>query len=142
MWIIEIIKIKCFYPPRILNEHWCIYSCLQIPPRENWFQYVRRVYATAINFPCIITLGGGVFVCYVCLINLVMSTVLFLFLPRTISFKKSSNKTSFSQSFLYLPKLSLHEDLFYGPFRKMHLHPSYCVIIDYLRKRVDNKLFG
>ena len=34
----------------------CIYSCLQIPPRENWFQYVRRVYATAINFPCIITL--------------------------------------------------------------------------------------
>ena len=21
--------------------------------RENWFQYVRRVYATAINFPCI-----------------------------------------------------------------------------------------
>ena len=34
----------------------CIFSCLQIPPRENWFQYVRRVYATAINFPCIITL--------------------------------------------------------------------------------------
>ena len=32
------------------------YSCLQISPRENWFQYVRRVYATAINFPCIITL--------------------------------------------------------------------------------------
>ena len=26
---------------------------LQIPPRENWFQYVRRVYGTAINFPCI-----------------------------------------------------------------------------------------
>ena len=56
MWIFEIIKIKCFYPPRILDEHWCIYSCLQIPPRENWFQYVRRVYATAINFPCISTL--------------------------------------------------------------------------------------
>ena len=34
----------------------CIYSCLQIPPRENWFQYVSRVYATAINFPCIATL--------------------------------------------------------------------------------------
>ena len=30
-----------------------IYSCLQIPPRENWFQYVWRVYATAINYPCI-----------------------------------------------------------------------------------------
>ena len=26
---------------------------LQIPPRENWFQYVSRVCATAINFPCI-----------------------------------------------------------------------------------------
>ena len=23
--------------------------CLQIPPKENWFQYIRRVYATAIN---------------------------------------------------------------------------------------------
>ena len=32
-------------------------SCLQIPPKENWFQYVRRVYATAINFPCITPLG-------------------------------------------------------------------------------------
>ena len=31
--------------------------CLQIPPKENWFQYVRRVYATAINFPCITPLG-------------------------------------------------------------------------------------
>ena len=31
-------------------------SCLQSPPRENWFQYVRRVYATDINFPCISTL--------------------------------------------------------------------------------------
>ena len=41
---------------RILNKHWCIYSYLQIPPRENWFQYVRRGYATAINFPCISTL--------------------------------------------------------------------------------------
>ena len=30
-----------------------IYSCLQIRPKENWFQYVRRVYTTAINFPCI-----------------------------------------------------------------------------------------
>ena len=29
MWIFKIIKIKCFYPPRILDEHWCIYSCLQ-----------------------------------------------------------------------------------------------------------------
>ena len=57
MWIIKIIKIKCFYPPRILDEHWCIYSCLQIPPRENWFQYVRRVYETAINFPYITTLN-------------------------------------------------------------------------------------
>ena len=42
--------------PRTLDEHWGIYSCLQSPPRENWFQYVRRVYTTAINFPCISTL--------------------------------------------------------------------------------------
>ena len=61
MWIIKIIKIKCFYPPRILNEHWCIYSCLQIPHRDNWFQYVHRVYATAINFPCISTLIDWLF---------------------------------------------------------------------------------
>ena len=47
-------------PPRILDEHWCIYSCLQIPPWENWFQYIRRVYATAFNFPCIITLLSGI----------------------------------------------------------------------------------
>ena len=32
------------------------YSCLQTPPRKNWFYYVRREYATAINFPYIITL--------------------------------------------------------------------------------------
>ena len=47
---------KCFYLSRILDEHWCIYSCLPISPRENWFQYARRVYATAISFPCISTL--------------------------------------------------------------------------------------
>ena len=58
MWIIKIIKIKCFYPSQILNEYWFIYSCLQIPPRENWFQYVSRVYTTANKFPCIITLGN------------------------------------------------------------------------------------
>ena len=56
MWIIKIIKIKCFYPPQILEDHWCIYSCLQSPPREKWFQFVRRVYTTAINFPCILTM--------------------------------------------------------------------------------------
>jgi len=55
-WIIKIIKMKCFVLARILEEHWCIYFCLQIPPRENWFQYVRGVYTTAINFPCISTL--------------------------------------------------------------------------------------
>ena len=63
MWIIKIIKIKCFYPPQILDEHWCIYSCLQIPARESWFQYVQKVYATAINFPCIITLIGPIYLC-------------------------------------------------------------------------------
>ena len=59
--IVWIIKIKYFVPPRILDEHWCIYSCLQIPPRENWFQYLRRVYTTAINFPCISTLVTAIF---------------------------------------------------------------------------------
>ena len=34
-----------------------IYSCLQIPPKENWFQCVRRLYTTAINFPCITPWG-------------------------------------------------------------------------------------
>ena len=56
MCIIKIIKIKCFYPPWIIKEHGFIYSCLQTPPRENWFQYVHKEYATAINFLCIITL--------------------------------------------------------------------------------------
>ena len=32
---------------------WCIYSYWQIPPKENWFQCVRRVYTIAINFPSI-----------------------------------------------------------------------------------------
>ena len=32
-------------------------SCLQISSGDTWFQYVRRVYATAIDFPCIITLN-------------------------------------------------------------------------------------
>ena len=53
MWIF---KIKCFNPLRILDEHWCIYSCLQIPPRENWFQYVRRLLQQQLTFlalvPC------------------------------------------------------------------------------------------
>jgi len=35
----------------------CIYSCLLISLKENWFQYVRWEYSTAINFPCLITLG-------------------------------------------------------------------------------------
>ena len=68
MWII---KIKCFYPPRILNEHWCIFSCLQIPPGENWFQCVRGVYATAIMFPCIITLPWTIsFLWYDCVTSI------------------------------------------------------------------------
>ena len=57
MWIIKIFKIQWFYPPRILNEHWCILFLFTNSTRENWFQYVRRVFATAINFPCMITLG-------------------------------------------------------------------------------------
>ena len=50
MWIIKIIKIQCFKPPRILNEHWGIYSCLQIPPRENWFQYYAEYTQLQLTF--------------------------------------------------------------------------------------------
>ena len=32
------------------------------PHRENWFQYVSRVFATAIYFPCIITLKVVTFI--------------------------------------------------------------------------------
>jgi len=52
MWKFNAFNLHGYY----INEHWCIYSCLQIPPRENWFQYIRIVIATAINFPCILTL--------------------------------------------------------------------------------------
>ena len=34
-------------------------------PRENWFQYVHRKYATAINFSCLITLYRTM--CTVCI---------------------------------------------------------------------------
>ena len=56
MLMIEFFKIECFYLPWIQKEHRYIYSCSQTPPRENWFEYERREYATAINFPCLITL--------------------------------------------------------------------------------------
>jgi len=45
--------------------------------RENWFQYVRRVYATAINFPCITTLGPT-------LLQVVGALGLFILLADTI----------------------------------------------------------
>ena len=51
------------YPPRILEEHWCIYSCLHTPARMNWFPYLCREYATAINFPCRITLIQRILTC-------------------------------------------------------------------------------
>ena len=51
--MIEFFKIECFYLPWIQKEHRYIYFCSQTPPRENWFEYERREYATAINFPCL-----------------------------------------------------------------------------------------
>ena len=60
--LLKLSKCNAFNLHGYLNEHWCICSYLQIPPRENWFQYVRRVYATAINFPCNTTLI--VILCY------------------------------------------------------------------------------
>ena len=35
---------------------WMHLFLFQTPPRENWFQYIRKEYAKAINFPYIITL--------------------------------------------------------------------------------------
>ena len=52
------IKIQCFYPPRILNENYFFTNSAQ---RELVSICTRRVYATAINFPCIITLGKGIY---------------------------------------------------------------------------------
>ena len=53
MWIIKTIKIKCFYPPRILNEHHdASILVYKFRPERTGF----NMYATAINFPCIITL--------------------------------------------------------------------------------------
>ena len=87
MWIIKIFKIQCFFPAQILNEHWYIYFCLQIPPRENWFQHVRRVYATAINFPCIITLHVSNFIGLVLKYNMFLdSRFLFWFFNKSTLF--------------------------------------------------------
>ena len=53
MGIIKVIKLDVF----ILLGYWKHTEesllFLHTLPRENWFQYVRREYATAINFPCI-----------------------------------------------------------------------------------------
>ena len=51
------IKIKSFYPPRILDEHVCIYSIVhKFRPERTGFNMYAEIYATAITFPCIITL--------------------------------------------------------------------------------------
>ena len=50
------------FKANILNEHGCIYYCLQIPPRENWFQYVHRVYTNANDFPCLTFLTCKIFI--------------------------------------------------------------------------------
>ena len=83
MWII---KIKCFYPPRILDEQWCIYSCWQIPPRENWFQYVREYTQPQLTFlalhPCIyVSINGKLsfLVVYLSMGN-IHSSILFIYL--------------------------------------------------------------
>ena len=58
---------------------------LQTPPRENWFQYVRREYATAINFPCLITL---------CIYRYILK----LFCIKIFSAKKYSQKMPYIYS--------------------------------------------
>ena len=92
-----------FYnPSRILNGQKCIYSCLQIPPRENWFQSVRRVYATAINFPCIITL-----VPIMCCINFTFSLCL-------ISWSVEGGGSCYS-TFISLERDNSYRFAFYSP---------------------------
>ena len=63
VWIFKIIKIKCLTTSD--TKHRCIYSCLQSPPSKNWFQYVSRVYATVINFPCSTLVWGCVVYCLI-----------------------------------------------------------------------------
>ena len=57
MGIFKIIKIKCFYPPRILDEHWSIYSCLQIHPERTGFnvcaEYTRPQLTFLALVPCL-----------------------------------------------------------------------------------------
>ena len=90
MWIIKIIKIEYFYPPRILEKHRCIYFCLQqTPPRENWFQYVRREYTTAINLPCLITF----IYMYKILPNLTKVMNLATRIIKAIELEKQTNKS-------------------------------------------------
>ena len=90
MWIIKIIKIEYFYPPRILEKHGSIYFCLQqTPPRENWFQYVRREYTTAINLPCLITF----IYMYKILPNLTKVMNLATRIIKAIELEKQTNKS-------------------------------------------------
>ena len=52
--IFKIIKIKCFYPPRIIEAH-----CLLVykhRPEKTILIYACRVFSTAIKFLCLITL--------------------------------------------------------------------------------------
>ena len=80
------------------NTDW-FYSCLQIRPRENWFQYVRRVYATAINFPCNLTF----ILCNVCVLVLFQ----WLFLDQIIfeTKQKSKYKVDFHFIFISIKKI-------------------------------------
>ena len=41
MWIIKIIKIKCFYPPRILDEHASILVYKFFPERTGFNMYAE-----------------------------------------------------------------------------------------------------
>ena len=62
-------------------------------PRENWFQYVHRKYATAINFSCLITLYRTL--CTVC-----------IYLYRTASYKYISSINQYKDclvSYLLVP---------------------------------------
>ena len=50
MWIFKIIKIKCFYPPRILDEHWCIILVYKFRPERTGFNMYAEYTQPQLTF--------------------------------------------------------------------------------------------
>ena len=108
MWII---KIKCFYPRRILEKNWCIYSCLQTQPRDQYI-YIWK-YATVFNFPCLITLQGC------------MKKDPYRFMSEGSSFVELFNKYSFFSFwwFVFYPTIMSKRDKYFLEYYMNSLPP-------------------